>query len=211
MMDIKQLDVTVGEVVEGYYNDDEEGVVGYNGRLDIRPKYQREFVYNIKQQRDVINSVMHDLPLNVIYWCRIGDDRYEVLDGQQRILSLCEYIDGNFSIDERYFDNLPADIREHLLNYKLLVYVCDGTDSDRLEWFNIINIPGEKLTDQELRNAVYAGTWVSDAKRYFSKTGGGADKLAEDYLSGIAIRQDILEAAIKWAADKDNKIGRAHV
>ena len=157
-MEIKELKVTVGEVFEGYFNDDEEGVVGYGGRLDIRPKYQREFVYKDKQRDEVIRTVMKGLPLNVIYWCKVkkddGTDGFEVLDGQQRTISLCEYLDGSFSVDDKYFYNLPKDQQDRISNYPLFVYVCDGTDSEKLDWFNIINIAGEELTKQEIRNAV---------------------------------------------------------
>lgn len=159
MMDIKELKVTIGEVCEGYFNDAEEGVVGYDERLDIRPKYQREFVYKDAQRDEVIRTVMKGLPLNVIYWCKVKkddcSDGFEVLDGQQRTISVCEYVDGSFSVDDKYFYNLPKDKKEQILNYPLFVYVCDGTDSEKLEWFRIINIAGERLTDQELRNAVY--------------------------------------------------------
>lgn len=208
-MKIEQLQVTVGEVCEGYFNDDEEGVVGYDERLDIRPRYQREFVYKDQQRDEVIRTVRRGLPLNVIYWCRVrkddGSEGFEVLDGQQRTLSLCEYVDGSFSVDDKYFYNLPADQKRQILDYPLFVYVCDGEDSEKLEWFKIINIAGERLTDQELRNAVYAGSWVSDAKRYFSKTGCAASSLAGDYLKGASIRQEYLETAISWAASAEGE------
>ena len=204
-MNIEQRKVTVGDVAEGYQNDEEEGVTGYGGSLDIRPRYQREFIYKDEQRNEVIRTVMRGLPLNVMYWCRTGDDSYEVMDGQQRTISLCEYIDGPFSVDEMYFWNLPSDKQAKILDYELFVYVCDGTDSEKLDWFKIINIAGEKLTDQELRNAVYAGPWTSDAKRYFSKTGCAAHQLAEDYLKGSSIRQEYLETAISWAASAEGK------
>lgn len=210
-MRIEERKVTVCEVTEGYFNDAEEGVTGYDDQLDIRPKYQREFVYKDKQRDEVIRTVMKGLPLNVIYWVDRGEQyeddpdepRYEVLDGQQRTISLCEYVDGSFSVDDKYFDNLPEDIRRKFLDYPLFVYVCEGTDSEKLDWFKIINIAGEQLTDQELRNAVYAGSWVSDAKRYFSKTGCAADNLAGDYLKGSSIRQEYLETAILWASSAE--------
>lgn len=204
-MHIELRKVTVGEVCEGYFNDAEEGVVGYDERLDIRPRYQREFVYKDAQRDEVIRTIKRGLPLNVIYWCKTGDDTYEVLDGQQRTISFCEYVDGSFSVDDLYFSNLPSDIQQQILDYELLVYVCDGTDSEKLEWFKIINIAGEKLTDQELRNAVYAGSWTSDAKRYFSKTGCAANTLAGDYLKGSSIRQEYLETALSWAAAAEGK------
>ena len=178
-MEINELKVTVGQVCEGYFNDAEEGVVGYGGSLDIRPRYQREFVYKDAQRDEVVRTVMKGLPLNVMYWCRVrrsdGTEGFEVLDGQQRTISVCEYVDGSFSVDDKYFYNLPSDKQRQILDYPLFIYTCDGTDSEKLDWFRIINIAGERLTDQELRNAVYAGPWVSDAKRYFSKTGCAAD------------------------------------
>ena len=214
-MQIDELKVTVGEVCEGYFNDAEEGVVGYDERLDIRPKYQREFVYKDAQRDEVIRTVMKGLPLNVIYWCKVkkddGSDGYEVLDGQQRTISLCEYVDGSFSVDDKYFYNLPSDQKKKILDYPLFVYVCDGTDSEKLDWFRIINIAGEQLTDQELRNAVYAGSWTSDAKRYFSKTGCAAGALADDYLKGASIRQEYLETAIYWAASAEGKTIEAYM
>lgn len=208
-MQIEQRTITVRDVTDDYLNNDEEGVRGYHDRLDIRPPYQREFVYKDKQRDEVIRTVLKGLPLNVMYWCKTGkneDDKetYEVLDGQQRTISLCEHVDGSYSVDDKYFDNLPQDLKDKILNYELFVYVCDGTDSEKLDWFRIINIAGEQLTDQELRNAVYAGPWVSDAKRYFSKTSGPAYKIAGDYLKGDAIRQDYLQTAISWAAKAEN-------
>lgn len=208
-MQIDRRTITVRDVTDDYLNNDEEGVRGYHDRLDIRPPYQREFVYKDKQRDEVIRTVLNGLPLNVMYWCKTGkneDDKetYEVLDGQQRTISLCEYVDGSYSVDDKYFDNLPQDLKDKILNYELFVYVCDGTDSEKLDWFRIINIAGEQLTDQELRNAVYAGPWVSDAKRYFSKTSGPAYKIAGDYLKGDAIRQDYLQTAISWAAKAEN-------
>ena len=210
-MQIEERNVTVGDVCDGYFNDAEEGVVGYGERLDIRPRYQREFVYKDRQRDEVIRTVMKGLPLNVIYWCKTGVDSYEVLDGQQRTISLCEYVDGSFSVDDKYFYNLPEDQKRKILDYQLFVYVCDGTDSEKLDWFRIINIAGEQLTDQELRNAVYAGSWTSDAKRYFSKTGCAASTLAGDYLKGASIRQEYLETAISWAAAADGKTIEAYM
>ena len=206
-MNIIEKKVTVGEVCEGYFNDAEEGVEGYNGLLDIRPRYQREFVYKDAQRDEVVRTVMKGLPLNVIYWCKTkkpdGTEGYEVMDGQQRTISICEYVDGSFSVDDKYFYNLPSDQKKRILDYPLFVYVCDGEDSEKLDWFRIINIAGEQLTDQELRNAVYAGAWTADAKRYFSKTGCAADALAGDYLKGSSIRQEYLETAIYWEAKTD--------
>lgn len=218
-MEIKELKVTIGEVYEGYFNDAEEGVTALDDNLDIRPKYQREFVYDDKKRNEVIRTVMKGLPLNVMYWVDRGQEfdkdddtpRYEVLDGQQRTISVCEYVDGSFSVDDKMFDNLPKDLQDKILDYEMFIYICDGTESEKLEWFKIINIAGEKLTDQELRNAVYAGTWVSDAKRYFSKTGCAAYNLAGDYLKGSSIRQEYLETAILWIATKEGKSIEAYM
>jgi len=193
--------ITVSEVVKGYQNSAEEGVVGYGGKLDIRPKYQREFVYKDKQRDAVINTITKNFPLNVMYWAVREDGTFEVIDGQQRTISICQYIDGDFAFQNRYFHNLKADEKEKILNYTLMVYVCSGTESEKLEWFKTINIAGEKLTEQELRNAVYTGSWVSDAKRYFSKSGCVAYNIGSDYLNGSPIRQEFLETAIDWISE----------
>lgn len=198
LMKIKLREITIREVVAGYVNNAEDGVVGYGGRLNIRPKYQREFVYKDKQRDSVIETLMKNFPLNVLYWVKNEDDSYEVLDGQQRTISICEYVAGNFSLDYQYFHNLEDVEREQILDYKMMVYFCEGNDREKLDWFETINIAGEKLTDQELRNAIYTGTWLTDAKRHFSKTGCPAYGLGSDYLTGSPIRQEYLETAIDW-------------
>ncbi len=203
-MNITPRQVTVAELFDGFTDSAEDGVVGYGGALDIRPAYQREFVYSAEQQEAVIQSALAGLPLNVFYWC-VTPTGFEVLDGQQRTMSLCRYLDGAFSVKcddgfSRTFQNLPSDLQARLKSYELMTYICDGTDSERLAWFRTINVAGERLTDQELRNAVYAGPWVTSAKRYFAKTGCPAGAIAADYLKGSPIRQDYLETAISWAA-----------
>lgn len=197
-MIIELKEITVSELVDGYEDRQEQGVVGYGGRLDIRPPYQREFIYKDKQREAVIDTITKSYPLNVMYWAVREDGNYEVIDGQQRTISICQYADGEFAYLFRYFHNLKDDEKEKFLDYKLMVYLCSGTDSEKLQWFKTINIAGEKLTDQELLNAVYSGSWVSDAKRYFSKTGCVAYSLGSDYLNGSPIRQDYLETAINW-------------
>lgn len=197
-MNIELKEITVRELTEGYQDNNENGVVGYGGKLDIRPPYQREFIYKDKQRESVIDTVTKDFPLNVMYWAVREDGNFEVIDGQQRTISICQFVVGDFSVKNRYFHNLQNDEQEQILNYKLMVYLCSGTDSERLEWFKTINIAGEKLTDQELRNAVYAGSWVSDAKRYFSKNGCPAYAIASNYMKGSPIRQEYLETAIDW-------------
>lgn len=211
MMTIKQIEVTVGEITEGYVNNDELGVRGYGGRLDIRPPYQREFIYNEKEQQAVITTVLRGYPLNVMYWVKRGEDAecpFEVMDGQQRTLSLCEYVAGKFSYDYKYFDNLTPDIRKKILDYKLTVYVCEGEPSEKLEWFKTINIAGKPLNEQEINNAVYAGPFVSDAKRHFSKSNCGAYRLGKDLVNGTPIRQDFLKKALEWMADHETRCGK---
>ena len=136
-----------------------------------------------------------------MYWAVREDGTFEIIDGQQRTISICQYVHGEFSNNNLSFHNLQKDKQELILNYKLMVYLCTGTETDKLKWFETINIAGEKLTKQELRNAVYSGSWVIDAKRYFSKSGCVAHSKAGDYLDGSAIRQDYLETAIKWISE----------
>lgn len=200
-MKIKLHEITIREVFEGYKNSEEDGVVGYGGKLNIRPKYQREFVYKDSQRDAVIDTVRKNFPLNVMYWVKSGEDEYEVLDGQQRTISICEYVNGDYSINYQKFEGLTIDEQSEILDYKLMVYICEGTDKEKLEWFKTINIAGEKLTDQELRNAVYTGKWLTDAKRYFSKRGCVAYQMAHNYLSGVPERQDYLETVLKWIND----------
>ena len=212
MMTIKQISVTVGDLTQGYVNNEEQGVRGYNGLLDIRPPYQREFIYNDKEQQAVINTVLHGYPLNVMYWVRRSDDAecpYEVMDGQQRTLALCEYVAGKFSFEFKNFFNQPADIQKRILDYELTVYVCEGEHSEKLEWFKTINIAGKPLNEQEILNAIYAGPFVSDAKRHFSKSNCGAYKLGKDLVNGVPIRQEFLKRALEWMADHEKREGKA--
>lgn len=199
-MKIQLKQITVRDLVNGYEDSAENGVRAYGGLLDVRPPYQREFVYKDKQRDAVIETVRQGFPLNVMYWAKRDDGTFEVIDGQQRTISLCEYVKGNFSYLLRYFSNLQGDEKEKILNYELMVYICEGSDSEKLKWFETINIAGEKLTAQELRNAVYAGPWLADAKRYFSKTGCAAWQIGQDYVTGSPIRQEFLETALDWIA-----------
>ena len=202
-MKIELKEITVRDLADSYEDNAEDGVVGFGGKLDIRPSYQREFIYKDKQRDAVIDTLTKDFPLNVMYWSVREDGDFEIIDGQQRTISVCQYVNGDFAFENRYFHNLQEDEQEQILNFELMIYFCSGTDSERLDWFKTINIAGEKLTDQELRNAVYSGSWVSDAKKYFSKTGCPAYGVGGDYLKGTAIRQDYLEATIKWISEND--------
>ena len=205
-MKIDLKNISIKDLTNGFKDNLEAGVIGYGGKLDIRPPYQREFVYTGKQRDAVIDTVTKGFPLNVMYWAVREDGNYEIIDGQQRTISICQYVWGEFSFNDLYFHNLPDDKKEAILNYDLTIYFCEGSDSEKLAWFETINIAGEELYPQELRNAVYHGSWTSDAKRYFSKTGCAAYQIAGDYLNGSAIRQQYLETAIKWInANKVNE------
>lgn len=204
-MRIEPKKVTIRELVDRYSNNNEEGVVGYGEKLNIRPKYQREFVYKDGKRDEVIRTVRKNFPLSLIYWVKNENDTYEVLDGQQRIISICDYIGksaagGSYAVDFKYFHNLEKEEKNQILDYELMVYICSGGDREKLDWFKTINIAGEPLTTQELRNAVYTGEWLTDAKSKFSKTNCPASVLpkAKDYLSGSPIRQEWLEEVLNW-------------
>lgn len=137
-MNIILKKIPIKDVTTNYINSNENGVIGYNNKLNIRPKYQREFVYKDAQRDAVINTVRKDFPLNVMYWGVNKDDTFEVIDGQQRLISICEYVAGNYSINYQYFHNLTSDEKEQTLNYKLMVYFCEGTEKEKLEWFKTI-------------------------------------------------------------------------
>ena len=210
-MTIKQIEVTVGDIARGYINSEEQGVRGYGGQLDIRPPYQREFIYNENEQQAVISTVLKGYPLNVMYWVRRSEDAecpYEVMDGQQRTLSLCEYVDGKFAYDFKNFFNQPADIQKLILDYPLTIYLCEGEPSEKLEWFKTINIAGKPLNEQEINNAVYAGPFVTDAKRHFSKSNCGAYRLGKDLVNGTPIRQEFLKKALEWMAEHETREGK---
>lgn len=195
-MEIKLFEIPIRDVFDGYENNEETGqVVAYGGKLNVRPAYQREFVYDDKKKVAVMNSILHQFPLNVMYWSENDDGTYEMLDGQQRTISICDWLDNGYSIFANpaspltpYYAHTSQEITDRVLDYKLMIYICKGTDTEKLDWFKIINIAGEKLTDQELRNAIYTGHWLSDAKRYFSKNQCIAYRIGERYMSGTPIR-----------------------
>lgn len=201
-MDIELNEITVRDLAEDYFDDGDDGVKGYGGRLDIRPPFQREFIYEDDQRNAVIDSVMQGFPLNLMYWTVKGNDRFEVLDGQQRTISIAEFVNDIFAVkfDSKLhtFGSLPPNMQEQILDYKLMVYFCSGSEDEQSVWYRTINIAGEVLFEQEILNAVYSGPWVSDARQYFSKRGCLAFKIGGDYLSGSSIRQDYLETVIRW-------------
>ncbi len=205
-MEVKRLErITVGDLVKDYEDDGEGGVTGYGGLLDIRPPYQREFVYDHKDRAAVVDTVSMGYPLNVMYWAARSDGRYEIIDGQQRTISIAQYVTGEFAVkgifnwnDERTFHTLQLDEKKRITEYPLHVYLCTGSDSERLSWFKRINIAGKTLTPQEIRNAVYYAPWLEDAKEYFSRRDCPASDVGKRYVDGSVIRQEYLECAIRW-------------
>lgn len=202
-MRVDHRKIKIADLTDKYTEDVDKGVTGYGGMLNIRPAYQREFVYSDKQRNAVIKTVLEELPLNIFYWSDTKDGGYELLDGQQRTISICEYVDKQYSINGKYFDNLTRSEREAILNYEINVEVCIGDETEKLEWFKRINTAGEKLTEQELRNAVYTGTWLTDAKKFFSKRACAAYNAGNKYITGTPIRQDYLETALSWISNRD--------
>lgn len=214
-MKIELTKIFIRDLIDGYENNDEEGVVAYHGLLNVRPKYQREFIYNEKEQKAVIDTVLHGFPLNTMYWVKNSDGTFEVLDGQQRTLSICEYAEHNFYYNLDGKDMLLINIKraypemyERFMNYELLVYICEGTKEEQLKWFTTINIAGKALTNQELRNINYTGSWLTSAKSYFSKTNCPAAQIASvkgsALVSGEYNRQDVLEQVLCWITDTRN-------
>ena len=223
---------TIRDLTEGYLKDSDDGsttdsIFGFDGKLNIRPSYQRNSVYNEKKRNAVIETVLDECPLNTIYWVDKEDGTYEVLDGQQRILSICKYLAGEFSVSAECFPtqipqdfpNLQTnmtDIAERVLDYQPDIYICRGTPSEKLRWFRRINTSGEPLNDQELRNSSYTGPWLSDAKARFSSVNGRGVRLAEinpdnnkpePLLNGSWNRQEYLQTALKWAANHEGLTG----
>lgn len=197
-MKIELHEIPIREIVKNYIDSAEEGVVGYDGRLNIRPIYQREYVYTGQQRQAVLETILKGFPLNVMYWAKNDDGNFELMDGQQRTISFCQYVNNEFSINYRGFDNLTLSEKVQILDYKCMVYFCEGNEKEKLDWFRIINIAGVKLTDQELRNVVYTGPWLSHAKSIFSKSNCAAYLLSKEYVPGSPIRQEVFETALKW-------------
>lgn len=215
-MKIEMRPVTIRELIDQYVEDEDTGEVrAYGGKLDVRPKYQREFVYDTKDSEAVIHTVLNGFPLNTMYWVEREDGSYEVLDGQQRTISICRFATNTaYSVrlpdpsgkgyNSVNYPNLFDNQREDFLNYPLQVYFCSGTEKEKMDWFQTINIAGKALKKQEIRNAVYASPWLTDAKSAFSRRNCAAHKQYGKYLSGECLRQDYLETILEWAASRDN-------
>lgn len=206
------LNISVREIVNGYSDESEFGgaIVGYGGKLNIRPAYQREFVYRTNRQRAVIETILDGCPLNNMYWAKSEDGTYELVDGQQRTTSVCLFVvDNAFSVNVdgkvKYFHNLSTEDKNKILDYEFEVKIIEGTNDEKLKWFHKINITGMKLEPQELRNSVYTGTWLSDAKHFFSKSDCIAKKITDGYweMKEGWNRQKGLEHALSFVADRD--------
>lgn len=210
-MDIDRKHINIRALCQGFQESGEDGadgVRGYGGKLNIRPPYQREFVYDDKKRNAVIESVRRGFPLNVMYWAEQERGVYNMLDGQQRTISICKYVDEQFAVldqdrNPKYFSNLSNEEKEKLLDYELMIYVCRGSHQEQLKWFEIINIAGEKLYPQEMLNAIYNGPWVIDAKKLFSRSGCVGQGLGGKYVKGNIKRQELLATAIKWKCGKE--------
>jgi hypothetical protein len=206
-----RTDITVKDICEGFiYNELEgKGLFGLSGKLTIQPEYQRNYIYaDGKRDVAVIESILKEYPLGLIYFNKVSDDRYEVLDGQQRITSLGRYVTNKFAIKdengmEQYFSGIASDKQENILEAKLLVYECEGTESEIKEWFRTINIAGVPLNNQELLNAVHSGLFVTLGKEEFSNSQNANIQKWSTYISGSANRQDFLERAFGWVS-KEN-------
>lgn len=238
-MDVKTYEelfkkkLLIKDLTDMFIEDTKTGkVTAFGGKLNIRPAYQREFIYGTEEQQAVIDTIMKGYPLNVMYWAKCDDGTYELMDGQQRTLSICKFHDvqqiipiyENGQIRQINFDEFTEKQKKDFENYPLTIYICDGTEKDKIAWFRTINIAGIKLTEQEMRNAIYISPWVIDAKKYFSNIKGKGwssegntynGYTYGDYTNCIGgkeskdenavVRQKLLEKVLSWAVDKYNK------
>lgn len=203
-----RTDITVREICDGFvYNEYEgKGLFGLSGKLTIQPEYQRNYIYaDGKKDVAVIDSLLKGYPLGLIYFVKVDEDKYEVLDGQQRITSFGRFITGKFDIkdeDDRYykFSGLAEDLREKILNTPLTIYICEGTESEIKQWFKTINIAGVPLNEQELSNAIHSGPFVTKAKEEFSNSKNSNIQKWSAYISGNVLRQDFLRTALEWVS-----------
>ncbi len=208
MKTILKTNITVKDICEGFvYNELEgKGLFGLAGKLTIQPEYQRNYIYaEENREAGVIESVLKEYPIGLIYFNKVGKDTFEVLDGQQRITSLGRFITNKFAIKDengmpQIFGNMAKDKQKKILETKLLIYECKGTESQIKEWFKTINIAGVPLNNQELLNAVYSGPFVTKAKEEFSNSQNANIQKWSAYVSGSANRQDFLECALDWVS-----------
>jgi hypothetical protein len=204
--------ITVADICDGFvYNQLEgKGLFGLGGKLTIQPEYQRNYIYadgGGKKEAAVIESLLKGYPLGLIYFNKVGADKFEVLDGQQRITSIGRFVTNKFAImdngNPKNFDSLPADQQAKIRDSKLLIYECEGTESEIKQWFETINIAGVPLNDQELLNAIYSGPFVTLAKAEFSNSQNANIQKWSAYVKGSANRQQFLERALEWVSKGD--------
>ena len=204
-----RTDITVKDICDGFiYNELEgRGLFGLSGKLTIQPEYQRNYIYaDGKRDVAVIESLLKGYPLGLIYFNKVSENNFEVLDGQQRITSFGRYVTNKFAVKdengmEQYFSSIAADKQEKILKTPLLIYECEGTESKIKEWFKTINIAGIPLNNQELMNAVYSGPFVTLGKEEFSNSQNANIQKWSAYISGSANRQDFLERALEWVSN----------
>lgn len=204
-----RTDITIADICKGFqYNELEgKGLFGLDGKLTIQPEYQRNYIYaDGKKDVAVIDSIIKGYPLGIIYFNKIGEDKYEVLDGQQRITSFGRYVTKKFAIKdsngmEQYFSGLPKNLQDKIMQTPLLIYICEGEESEIKEWFKTINIAGVPLKEQELLNAIYSGPFVTLAKAEFSNSQNANVQKWSAYVSGSVIRQDFLHTALDWVSE----------
>lgn len=210
-----RIDLTIRDICEGfvYSSLEEKGLFGWAGKLVIQPEYQRHFIYSdLNKEVPVIESILNDYPLGLLYFVKVSEDRYEVLDGQQRITSFGRYVTGKFAIKdedgmEQVFSGLDLSKQDKILNTPLTIYICEGEEWEIKKWFEIINISGEPLNDQELFNAIYSGPFVTKAKEVFSNSINPQMHKWRSYIKGDPKRQDILHTALSWVAHGEKNIG----
>jgi len=205
-------DLTVRDICNGFvYNELEgKGLFGLGGELTIQPEYQRNYIYaegGGKREQAVIHSLLKGYPLGLIYFNTVAAKKFEVLDGQQRITSIGRFVTNKFAVmdgtNPQYFDSLPADQQKRIKDAKLLIYECDGTETEIKQWFETVNIAGVPLNEQELLNAIYSGPFVTKAKEEFSNSQDANIQKWSAYIKGSANRQDFLERALDWVSKGD--------
>ncbi len=208
MKTLLKVDLTVKDINEGFvYNEYEgKGLFGWNGKLTIQPEYQRNYIYaDGKKDVAVIESLLKEYPLGLLYFVKVGEDKYEILDGQQRVTSFGRYITGKFAVKdengmEQYFDGLSEYKKNKILNAPLTIYICEGEESEIKEWFKTINIVGVPLNNQELLNAIYSGPFVTMAREEFSNSSNAYIQKWSAYIKGDVNRQDYLATALNWVS-----------
>ena len=211
--------VTVEEICKGFeYSESEgKGLYGWDGKLTIQPEYQRNYLYaenDSEKEKAVIDSVLKGYPIGLLYFNKVGD-RYEVLDGQQRITSLGRYLTGKFSVrdltgNEHFYKSIDVAYKQKILETELTIYICEGTETEIKEWFKTINIVGIPLNKQEISNSVYSGSFVTLAKAEFSNSQNTRLNVWRSYVKGNVRRQEILRTALEWVvkSSDDDKVDK---